>query len=69
MHIKINEMKYAEIQRKLKKAGCYWVRNGNRHPIWYSPITEKEFALSYHLSEEAKLGTMKSISKVSGVEL
>ena len=62
-------MKYSEIERKLKKAGCYWIRNGKRHPIWYSPITVKEFSLSYHLGEEAKFGTMKSISKDSGVKL
>lgn len=62
-------MKYSEIERKLKKAGCYWVRDGSRHPIWFSPITRKEFELSYHLSQEAKFGTMKSISKDSGVKL
>ncbi|HPW66955.1 MAG TPA: type II toxin-antitoxin system HicA family toxin [Salinivirgaceae bacterium] len=62
-------MKYSEIERKLAKAGCYWVRDGKKHPQWYSPITDSYFDLSYHKSEEAKYGTMKSISKISGVKL
>lgn len=62
-------MKYNEVQKKLKKAGCYWVRDGKKHPLWFSPITGKEFALSYHGSEEVKPGTLKSISNDSGVKL
>lgn len=65
----IEIMKYSEIERKLKKSGCYWVKDGKKHPIWYSPITKKEFQLSHHKSQEAKLGTLKSISKDSGVKL
>jgi hypothetical protein len=62
-------MKYSEIERKVKKAGCYYVRDGKRHPIWYSPLTGKEFDLSHHRSEEAKFGTLKSISAYSVVNL
>ena len=62
-------MKYAELERKVKKAGCYWVRDGKKHPIWYSPITGKEFNTSHHKSEEVKFGTLKSISRDSGVKL
>jgi predicted RNA binding protein YcfA (HicA-like mRNA interferase family) len=62
-------MKYSEIERKVKKAGCYYVRDGKKHPIWYSPITGKEFDMSHHKSEEVKFGTLKSISKDSGVNL
>lgn len=61
-------MKYSEIERKLKKGGCYWIRDGKNHPWWYSPITKKEFQTSYHKSEEAKYGTHKQISKDSGVK-
>lgn len=60
-------MKYSEVERKVKKQGCYQVRDGKKHPIWYSPITGKEFQLSNHRSEEVKSGTLKSISKDSGV--
>ncbi|GAB6011257.1 type II toxin-antitoxin system HicA family toxin [Viscerimonas tarda] len=62
-------MKYSEVERKLKAMGCSLYRNGKRHPIWYSPITGLTFELSYHPSEEVKNGTLKSISKTSGVKL
>lgn len=62
-------MKYSEIEKKLKAAGCYWVYDGKRHPFWYSPVTDKTFPLSHHKSEEAKRGTMKDISKDAGVKL
>ena len=61
-------MKYSELERKLKKAGCYYVYDGD-HPIWYSPITGQKFKLSHHISEEVKTGTLKAISKASGVKL
>ena len=61
-------MKYSEIERKLKKAGCYFVYDGD-HPYWYSPLTGNVFPLSHHKSQEAKRGTMIAISKISGVKL
>jgi len=62
-------VKYSEIEKKLKKAGCYLVGSGGKHPLWHSPITNKEFTTSHHKSKEAKQGTVKSISKLSGVNL
>jgi len=62
-------MKYSEIHRKLRLAGCYIARNGANHPIWESPITGLTFETSYHESQEAKWGTMKMIQKKSGVKL
>jgi predicted RNA binding protein YcfA (HicA-like mRNA interferase family) len=61
-------MKYSELEKKLKKAGCYWVRNGKRHPIWFSPITGREFELSYHGNHEVAAGTLKSIIGEAGVK-
>ena len=58
-------MKYSEIHKKLKANGCYLVKNGANHPHWFSPIT----GLIFETSEEAKTGTMKKISKLSGVKL
>lgn len=60
-------MKYSELERKLKKNGCWWVEDGSKHPIWYSPITGKEFQLSYHKSQEVKNGTLRSILKDAGI--
>lgn len=62
-------MKYSEIEKKLRKAGCYLVANSGRHPVWHSPITDRTFTTSHHKSHEAKTGTVKAISKQSGVEL
>jgi hypothetical protein len=62
-------MKYSEIHRKLRKAGCVVVKNGSRHPIWRSPITGRLFETSYHESEEAKTGTKRDIEIRSGVKL
>ncbi|MCL2074447.1 MAG: type II toxin-antitoxin system HicA family toxin [Marinilabiliaceae bacterium] len=62
-------MKYSELERKLKKFGCFFVKDGKKHPIWYSPITEKEFDMSHHRSEEVKIGTLKSILNTSGVKI
>jgi mRNA interferase HicA len=60
-------MKYSELEKKMKKAGCYLYRNGKSHPIWKSPITGKFFEMSYHGSEEVKNGTLKSIIRESGI--
>ena len=62
-------MKYSELERKLVKHGCYFLKDGKKHPIWYSPKTQKEFQLSFHKSQEVKFGTLKSISIDSGVKL
>jgi len=62
-------MKYSEVERKLKEAGCYFNKQGKEHPEWYSPITKQKFRMSNHKSEEVKTGTLKSISKASGVKL
>jgi len=62
-------MKYSEIERKLKDAGCYCIYEKGKHPKWFSPITEKEFCLSHHKSEEAKIGTIHSIRNKSGIKL
>lgn len=62
-------MKYSEIERIVAKAGCYYVRNGQKHPIWYSPITGMEFQMSHHKSQEVKWGTLKKIAKDAGVKL
>jgi len=62
-------MKYSELEKKLKKNGCYLKRNGKRHPIWFSPKTNKPFAMSYHKTEEVKKGTLNSILKDAGFKL
>lgn len=62
-------MKYSEIKRKLRKAGCYLHREGKNHEIWFSPITGNYFPVSRHNSEEAVNKTKRSIEEQSGVKL
>ena len=62
-------MKYSELEKKLKKNGCSLSRIGKKHPIWFSPITNKIFAMSHHKSQEVKKGTLRSILKDAGVKL
>ena len=62
-------MKYRELEKLLKKAGCY--NTGellNNHPKWYSPITGKFFKMSHHGSEEVMNGTYHSILKDAGLK-
>ena len=61
-------MKYNELHKLLKKAGCYdtgKVMAG--HPLWYSPITKRYFPTSHHGSEEVNKGTLNSIKKSAGI--
>jgi len=62
-------MKYSEVERKLKKAGCYEDSEMNGHPLWYSPITGQYFKTGHHKNKEVAVGTLKNISKKSGVKL
>lgn len=61
-------VKYNELERLLKKAGCKLVDDGGRHPTWFSPKTGKHFQTSHHKSEEVKPGTLKSIKRDAGID-
>lgn len=59
-------MKYTELERMLKKAGCYQIGNKD-HPIWYSPITGKTFATGHHDTHEVNPKTLHKILKMAGL--
>lgn len=59
-------MKYSKLISELIDAGCYLIRHGSRHDIWYSPITNKMFPIPRHDSKEVPNGTEKSIRTASG---
>lgn len=61
-------MNTGELKKKLKKIGCYKLREGKRHEMWYSPITEKQFPVGRHDGQEVATGTLKSIKEDSGLE-
>ena len=61
-------MKTNELIRKLTKAGCYLLRQGKgSHEIWFSPITEKEFVVPNHGSQEIGKGLELKIKKTAGI--
>ncbi|MCD8334407.1 MAG: type II toxin-antitoxin system HicA family toxin [Clostridiales bacterium] len=60
-------MRYSELEKQLKKAGCTVLREGANHCIWYSPITGKRFPVSRHKTEEIPKGTLKSILRDAGL--
>ncbi len=61
-------MKYSELKKLLKKHGCYFKKDGANHDIWYSPITNQQFPVGRHNSQDVKNGTLKSILKAAGIE-
>lgn len=60
-------MKAGELTKLLKKNGCYLLRHGSNHDIWFSPATSKQFAVPRH-KDEIKTGTAKNILKDAGIE-
>lgn len=61
-------LRYSELKRDLRKAGCYMTREGGRHEIWYSPKTEQFFPVGRHDGEEVPPGTLKSIKQAAGLK-
>lgn len=62
-------MKYNELMRKLRKAGCYDTgRSIDGHPAWYSPKTKMYFPVSHHGSHEVAEKTLNKILKAAGLK-
>lgn len=61
-------MTYGELKRQLKKSGCWLLREGGNHEIWFSPITNKQFPVGRHNTEEIPRGTLLSIKKSAGLQ-
>ena len=61
-------MKGSELKIKLRKAGCYKVREDTNHEKWFSPITKKYFWVPRHNSQEIAKGTLNKILKDAGLK-
>lgn len=64
----IKYMKYNELHRMLRKAGCY--QTGKQmagHPLWFSPKTGETFKTSNHEKQEVATGTLRNILKSAGL--
>lgn len=61
-------MKYNELERLVRKAGCYDTgRQQAGHPLWYSPKTGMMFQMSNHGSQEVASGTLRKIKQAAGI--
>ena len=60
-------MKYSELEKMLKSAGCTIFREGKKHCQWKSPAG-KLFSVGRHKTEEVPIGTLKAILKDAGLE-
>ena len=62
-------MKYNELERKLRKIGCYPTGGSiDGHPEWYSPVTGLYFPMSHHQHQEVASGTLRRIKRDSGLQ-
>ena len=61
-------MKYSELEKIIKEVGCYILKQGGNHAIWYSPITGKKFPVGRHKTEDVPNGTLNSIKKMAGIK-
>jgi predicted RNA binding protein YcfA (HicA-like mRNA interferase family) len=62
-------MKTSELMKKLKKAGCYFVRQGaGSHEIWYSPVSDDYFVVANHGAKEVPKGTESKILKQAAIK-
>lgn len=64
---KIFVMRINELIKALKDAGCSILRHGSRYDLWFSPLTNRNFAVPRHSSKELPTGTEKSIRKQAGI--
>ncbi len=60
-------MNSRDLIKELRALGCFLVRHGKGdHQIWYSPITNKKFAVP-HPKQDLPIGTLNSIKKSAGL--
>ena len=61
-------MRYNELKRKLKAAGCWFVKQKSNHEWWFSPITNRHFPIQRHGSLEISKDMLKQLERESGVK-
>nr|DAG78041.1 MAG TPA: toxin [Caudoviricetes sp.] len=61
-------IKYSELERELKKAGCYILKEGSNHSIWFSPVSGQKFTVPRHKTQDVPKGTLKSIRTAAGLQ-
>lgn len=57
-------MKYNQLYKELRKAGCLLTQHGAEHDEWSNPSTGAKIRIPRHGSHEVKTGLLKKIYKV-----
>lgn len=60
-------MRVSELTKKLIQNGVVLKREGGKHDLYYSPITQKTFPVSRHKTEDLPLGTLMAILRQAGI--
>ena len=66
-HTSIVSADSRQLYAELKAAGCYVVRHGGEHDVWFSPKTGKKFSIPRHGSKEVSLHIERNARKVLGI--
>lgn len=61
-------VKYSELEKELRKINCRIERRGQRHNIWYSPVTGEKFPVGHHKTDDVPTGTLKAIKQAAGLK-
>lgn len=61
-------MKYSELEKILRDAGCRIEREGSRHSMWYSPIAGQTFPVGRYKNEDVPKETQNSIFRAAGLK-
>jgi hypothetical protein len=54
----------SDLKRLLRQAGCHLDRQGGKHEIWYSPLTNRHFAVPRTVK---RVATANSILRDAGL--
>ena len=63
----VTQMKYNELYKKLRKAGCFLLQHGKRHDRWRNSHNGKETMVPRHGTQEVPEGTLKTIYQELGL--
>ena len=61
-------MRIGEFKDEMSAAGCRFDHEGGDHEIWYSPITDQNFPVPRHDSQEMGKYLESRLRKLSGVK-
>lgn len=60
-------MRCAELIKILKAHNCRFLKQGGRHEIWFSPLTQAQFPVPRH-AREMRTGTVNDILQQAGIK-